>query len=315
MNIAVCITNYNHQEYLAECLDSVLSQSLLPSEIIIVDDASTDGSRNLINQYASLYLDKIKPIFHEQNQGVTPSRNHALQLVTSDYVTFLDSDDTFMPTKLEMEIKQLTHHPAASFVFSNYRFVDSQGALIHDWLESETEIIDKDLLYHVLVRDFPYWALFRSELVNYRYWQSVGFYDEHMIIWEDDEMRLRLTAHATAKYCNKVLSTYRRHHSGLSSSKTELHAESLKFMYEKNWHLLNKLDSVKRNDATNEIHKFLAHYFRKAATAAIREHQYWTGWKNVWQALQYRHGYGDLYFVASVFKMMLQNSIRAKDKR
>ena len=105
--ISVYITSYNQKEYLVEAIDSVLNQTLKPFEIIIVDDCSTDGSREVIAGYALRYPDLVNPIYHTRNQGVAQARIDALQMVTGDYVTYVDGDDRYLPTKLEKEARLL----------------------------------------------------------------------------------------------------------------------------------------------------------------------------------------------------------------
>ena len=95
MKISVYITSYNKIQYIAQSIKSVLAQTLKPFEIVIIDDASQDGSRGIIQSYASQYPDLIFPVFNEKNIGIARCRNKALSLITGDLVTFLDGDDFF----------------------------------------------------------------------------------------------------------------------------------------------------------------------------------------------------------------------------
>ena len=92
--ISVYITSFNKDKYLSQAIISVLNQSLAPKEIIIVDDCSTDNSRNIIEKFASQYPYIIEPIYNENNLGVTRSRNIALSHCTGEIITYLDGDDT-----------------------------------------------------------------------------------------------------------------------------------------------------------------------------------------------------------------------------
>lgn len=104
-SISVIIPNYNKEKYLADCLESVLRQTYQPAEIIIVDDVSTDNSREIISDYAEKYS-VIRPLFLCENGGASAARNAGIEAATSEYITFLDSDDYyFSEKKLEKEIK------------------------------------------------------------------------------------------------------------------------------------------------------------------------------------------------------------------
>lgn len=92
--ISVIIPVYNVEEYLAQCLDSVCTQTLREIEIICVDDCSTDGSRSILKEYEARDP-RIKTVLKERNEGTLRARNDGLAQATGEYVLFLDSDDYF----------------------------------------------------------------------------------------------------------------------------------------------------------------------------------------------------------------------------
>ena len=97
--ISVIVPVYNVEEYLADCLDSILKQSLVDIEIIGIDDCGTDGSVDILNKYAS--NDKrIKIIHNKKNMGLSYSRNRGLELATGKYILFVDSDDMLIEGSL-----------------------------------------------------------------------------------------------------------------------------------------------------------------------------------------------------------------------
>ena len=89
--ISVIIPVYNVEEYLRECLDSIVNQTLKDIEIICVNDGSPDNSLGILNEYAS--QDNRFVIINQQNQGLSASRNNGLDVAKGDYVAFIDSDD------------------------------------------------------------------------------------------------------------------------------------------------------------------------------------------------------------------------------
>lgn len=90
-NFSVIIPVYNSVNYFVACLDSIVQQSAIGIEVVIVNDGSTDNSANIANNYAQKY-DFIK-VIHQHNQGVSTARNRAIQESTGYYLVFLDSDD------------------------------------------------------------------------------------------------------------------------------------------------------------------------------------------------------------------------------
>lgn len=94
--ISVIITNYNYEEYVGHAIESVLSQTRLPDEIIVVDDGSTDSSRDIIRSYG----ERVQAVF-QSNQGIKSVTNTAYGRTTGEIVMYLDSDDSFYPMAVE----------------------------------------------------------------------------------------------------------------------------------------------------------------------------------------------------------------------
>ena len=91
MKVTVIVPVYNAELYLSECIDSIISQTYKNLEIILVDDGSIDGSPAICDEYAE--KDSRIKVIHKQNGGVSSARNAALDIMTGDYVTFVDGDD------------------------------------------------------------------------------------------------------------------------------------------------------------------------------------------------------------------------------
>ena len=115
--LSVILPTYNIEQYLHQCLDSVVNQTYTDLEIIIIDDNSTDSTPDIIREYAARDS-RIKPVFHKTNAGPGPTRNEGLELATGAYVTLMDHDDWQDLDKYEkMMAKAAEHH--ADIVFCN----------------------------------------------------------------------------------------------------------------------------------------------------------------------------------------------------
>ena len=106
-NIAVVIATYNGELFLREQLDSVLAQTLMPTEIIIQDDNSSDGTWALLQEYQQRYPNLIRLYKNEKELGAHMNFERAFQYVTADYIAPCDQDDIWRPEKLERSYKAL----------------------------------------------------------------------------------------------------------------------------------------------------------------------------------------------------------------
>lgn len=97
--ISVIVPIYNSEKYLRQCLNSILGQSFPFFELILIDDGSSDSSREICTEY--LTKDSRISLYLQKHKGVGPARNMGLKLATGEYLSFLDSDDFFEPDMLE----------------------------------------------------------------------------------------------------------------------------------------------------------------------------------------------------------------------
>ena len=101
MKVSIIIPVYNTEKYLHRCIESCLKQTLKGTEIILIDDCSTDNSRNIIKEYAGKYPDIIKYIFQKTNQRQGAARNRGMEIAEGEYFIFVDSDDWIEPDMCE----------------------------------------------------------------------------------------------------------------------------------------------------------------------------------------------------------------------
>lgn len=102
--VSVVIPTYNREKTLSRSIDSVLAQTFDDFELIVVDDASTDDSASVVNQYDD---PRIQFIIHDENKGGSAARNTGISHAEGEYIAFLDSDDEWTPTKLHKQITRL----------------------------------------------------------------------------------------------------------------------------------------------------------------------------------------------------------------
>jgi len=242
VKISVYIPSYNQKKYLVEAIESVLNQTLPPHQLIIVDDCSTDDSQDLISDYASRYPDLITPVYHRRNMGVARTRIDALRRVTGDYVTYVDGDDKFLPTKLEKESALLKETGfSCRIAFSNH-YINFDGERKPMWSDSDV-LPQGDVFRQTFAREYPRDNLFKMELTDYREWKKIGFHDPKLDVYEDWEVRIRLSKHLKTVYCPEPLAEVRRgkHHAGLSTLDSSIKYDAVNYIHEKNKGLLEDL--------------------------------------------------------------------------
>lgn len=275
MNISVYVTSYNQRDLLKVAVDSVLEQTLPASQIIIVDDCSTDGSQDLIAEYARRHPKRLTPIWHPSNTGVSQARIDALRAVTGEYVTYVDGDDRLLPRKLELEAAALESHPEADIVFSNNIRITGDGAFHSVWADGEKPP-EGDVFAETFARAFPRHELFRTELVRYSAWKEVGFHDPSLPIFEDWEMRIRLTRRCRTVYVDEPLSEYRLHDAGLSRSRASLYLQVIDQIVRTNRGLLSELPKSRRRWVMKQLRMWVAGIQRRAAREAVDSGARWS---------------------------------------
>ena len=264
MTITVYITSYNQEAFLKDAIDSVLSQELAADEIIIIDDCSTDGSKELIKDYASRHK-QIRFHLNEKNLGVAQSRIKALSMVKSDYVTYVDGDDVYLPNKLKVEAN-LIKNTGCDLVFSNNMYVSENDLSEEKWTWLEEELVvgkETNWFLKVLTRDFPRNSLFRMELVKYSLLKEIGFHDPNLPIYEDYDLRIRLAAKAKIAFSSEVTAKIRISTEGLSKSNYKEHISSLKYIYKKYKPQLSEFGRETKVEVNNRLDAILTSIKRK----------------------------------------------------
>jgi len=127
--VSIIMPLYNCEKFIAEAIESVLSQTYHHWELIVVDDRSTDSSRSIVESY--VYKDsRIKLINLDLNTGPTKARNRAIKEAKGRYIAFLDSDDIWLSAKLEEQISFLNKHDLV-LTYSAYETMDENSVYIN----------------------------------------------------------------------------------------------------------------------------------------------------------------------------------------
>jgi glycosyltransferase involved in cell wall biosynthesis len=122
MQISAVIPSYNYAKYLSRAIDSVLAQTRKPDEIIVVDDGSTDNTREIVEAFG----ESITYIF-QQNKGLSAARNTGIRAAKGDWIAFLDADDWWLPNKIALQSAAAERNPEVGLVYTAAWLVAPDG--------------------------------------------------------------------------------------------------------------------------------------------------------------------------------------------
>lgn len=204
-SVAVIIPCYNREKFIRETVDSALSQTYRNIETIVVDDGSTDGTREILDSYG----DRIRVLEHPGgvNRGQSAAINLGLRSSKSEYVAILDSDDVWVPHKIARQVGFLMKNPDVGLVYSNGYAIDAGGSRLYELYPAGHK--EEGNPGRVLLE--CQFACPSSYLVRRSALDAVGEFDETMRSAQDHDMAIRLAEVTKVAYIDERLWYYRRH--------------------------------------------------------------------------------------------------------
>ena len=201
--ISVIIPCYKQAQFLGQAIESVLNQTVQPTEIIVVDDGSPDETETVARHYPTVQY------VRQNNQGLSAARNTGVRHSRGSFLVFLDADDRLLLNHFFVSLKAFRRRPEVAFVCGNYRFLGDHQA-IH-WHDCRPQ---PDYYGTLLRSNFigpPHTVMFRREAIIHS-----GGFKTTLKSCEDQDMYLRL-ARMGSLYCHhEVIAEYRRHTNQMS---------------------------------------------------------------------------------------------------
>lgn len=255
-NVSVVVPCYNAERFIAETIQSVLQQSVLPIEILIIDDGSTDDSRRI----AETFGDPVRVIVQE-NQGESVARNRGIDEARGEWIAFLDADDLWESNKLQRQLKVMSADRGAKFCFTGYRLFGSveRVAPVPE-AQAAGNFCDPDLFFRYTF--CPSTALVHRDLaVRFPTWTRYG---EDRLYFLESAFRYR----GQLRFLPDVLTRYRKH-LGQQTQRPELVARGMQAF-------LRWLDTT---DCLDESERLRGRF---AAAAFLSEYVEGLKWKRNW---------------------------------
>jgi glycosyltransferase involved in cell wall biosynthesis len=212
----VVIPCYNHANFLQDSIRSVLAQTYPNLDILVVDDGSTDNTREVVSQFPSVrYL-------YQENAGVGAARNNGWRHTQGEFLQFLDADDYLLPTKIQRCVELFMADPAASVVYTDYETRTEDMCAPHPHQHPAWEMPEGHVLKRLVEQNtsffVPACALIRREYV-----EQVNGFNETLLGTEDWFLWVSLAAYgAKFRYLPETLAWYRHTMTGLSKQEVPL---------------------------------------------------------------------------------------------
>jgi glycosyltransferase involved in cell wall biosynthesis len=218
--VSVVIPTYNYGRYVTEAVDSVLAQTRPAGEVIVVDDGSTDDTRERLRPY----LNRIRYVYQE-NRGLPVARNTGIRAARGDLIALLDSDDLWHPRKLELQVPFLIRSPEVGLVA-----VEAARDLTAGWPEVAGPFPPP--ARRVTLRDLLIRSRFgpSSVLVRKSCFDAVGLFDPDLRSAEDRDMWVRIAARFAIERVAAPLWWYRLHGGNMSAAAVRMEENEMKVL-------------------------------------------------------------------------------------
>ena len=282
--ISVVIPLYNCQKYILRAIQSVLSQTYLPAEIIVVNDGSTDNSEQIV-----LGINHpIVRLINQKNKGVSAARNRGINESKCEFIAFLDADDEWLPNHIETIVNLINSYPECGLFASSYYIKTTTGKIFTPSLTRSllpTEGVIKDYYKSIsYCADTPFHI--NSTIIKKDKLLEIGGFPEGIPSGEDIFTIAKLYTICDFAYSNIFTSIYHLTPSEGKSARPVLMTNPIDKMF----HSLSNTNSQRKN-----IRLFLAHWHKRRATGAISAKKYKVACKHFLIALILSPLYWKLY--------------------
>lgn len=210
MQVSVVIPTFNRAAFIADALQSVLTQTFQDFEIIVVDDGSTDDTAQIVQSIGDARVRYVS----QKNRGVSAALNTGWRAARGEYIARLDSDDVWLPTLLQELVAVLDADAALGVAYARAQGMKAQGVPLPQLLGAR-ERFAGDTLTSLVYGDFicPMAVMIRRAAL-----EQVGGYDESLFANEDWDVWMRIAQSYGIAYVPRVLARYRFHAQNLTRS-------------------------------------------------------------------------------------------------
>ena len=212
--VDVIIPLYNNEIYAVEAIKSVLAQTYPVRNVIVVDDGSTDSSATIIEQHFA--EDARVCIIRGDHRGLPATRNRGIAESDADFIAFLDSDDLWLPIKIEQQIKRFDDCPDAGAIYCDYTIINEKGIPVPHIYRDPPRLHGD--IFNALLEGNLLSGSASAIIIKRALFAQAGLFDESLSFAEDWDMWLRLAKIAKIEFVDQPLVLIRRHERQMSSA-------------------------------------------------------------------------------------------------
>jgi glycosyltransferase involved in cell wall biosynthesis len=204
--VSVVLPTFNRLPLLRKAVASVVGQTFDDWELVVADDGSTDDTRDYLE---AIDDPRVRPLWLEHRGDLTSARSAGLKRARGEWVAFLDSDDLWLPAKLELQLRRLAAQPACRWGYTRYALIDTDGAP----LPAQTGHLHPPVSGHILepLLRFETGLSIVTMLVQRSLIDEIGGFDESIPIHSDYDFVLRLAARSEVCALPETLALVREH--------------------------------------------------------------------------------------------------------
>lgn len=222
--VSIIIPTFNCALYIPETIESVLEQTYKDFEIIVIDDGSTDNTKEVLKPYIER---GIVEYIYQKNQGVAAARNNGIISSKGDYIAFLDADDLWMPDKIRQQVQAFQQYAEAGLAFTDYLKFDESAVIlqsatadngrVQSWVNKHKGSAS-DLAHGWIYRESLWGNCMHTSSVIVRrdIFQEVGLFDGTFKTCEDYDLWFRIAHKYQVAYVDHVFCKYRYRTESLS---------------------------------------------------------------------------------------------------
>jgi glycosyltransferase involved in cell wall biosynthesis len=212
--VSVVVPVFNRAQYIRSTIDSILEQTYEYLEIILVNDGSTDDSLLILNEYKSKYPHKIS-VINQKNQGQVVARNNAISMSKGKYIAFLDSDDIWLPNKLELQLPLFRGNVA--LVYCGVEQINEKGECI------SRVYCDENIKGHIYLKLVEKNRITGgSVILDRKAIDKVGMFDTNFQVAENWDLWIRVSEYFEVDFVNLPLLKYRVHAGNMSGDSLKM---------------------------------------------------------------------------------------------
>ncbi|WP_197025094.1 glycosyltransferase family 2 protein [Butyrivibrio proteoclasticus] len=260
IDVSVVIPAYNRSKTIERAIRSVYSQTVPPLEVIVVDDASTDNTVQIV-EHLQQEFDSLRLYVQKENKGAQEARNVGIKNAKGNWIGFLDSDDEWLPKKQAIQIELLRKNPQCKAVFGNGYTAIGNAVRYRKGGSFDKEIYSlKDIFCSEV--GFPTILVKKDVLVH------IGYLDSKVPAYQEVDTKLRIAGETDFIFDSRPIYKYHMHSGATISKDTKRNTDGFRYVVLKNMNLISGIDGIDiveyylsgmDDRAVNRVDKFVYH--------------------------------------------------------